>query len=127
VQGQVDAANSGYITLARLRLIDKQHGPGDVRIPSDLTGRYRTHVPFGHRLLLHLSDTKAPTNDYPKSLQPSKTASMNSWSFGRDDALTYAVFNDLDGTPRVIVSTETETIFDFRLPNWSCHRARWKK
>ncbi len=80
-------------------------------------GRYRLHIPPGHRFLLHLADTEIPDTGYPENPKPTKTLSMNSWREGADIVLTWTVYKD-NKAVRVEVATDTERLFDYVLADW---------
>ncbi len=74
---------------------------------------YRIHVPPGRHDLIYLTDATFPDGGLDDP-QPTKSISLNGWKEGADVVLSYKIYIE-DGTPRVVVHTETEQFFDYRM------------
>lgn len=79
---------------------------------------FRIVVPAGSRYLLHLTDAVAGENSYSGKLTPTKTFALDRWRNGADAVISCRVSRE-NNSPRVVVHTETDLIFDYLPPNWS--------
>lgn len=104
--GHIRVENEKQIFVARVS--EREVGTYDA---------YRIHIPPGHHYFLHLTDATFPTLGNPVDPKPTKTMSMNGWKDGADVVLTCSILKD-EGTPRVQVSTQTDSLFDYRMENW---------
>ena len=78
---------------------------------------YRLVVPPGHHYMLHVTETTISESDYPADPTPTKTISLNGWKEGADVLLSYSI--NVEGSDRrLIVRTNTEEFFDYRLEDW---------
>lgn len=103
--GYVRVKNEKLTYVARIQ-DDEQH-----------VNAYRIHVPSGRHYMLHLTDTTIPTSNGPTDPQPTSTISLNGWKEGADVVLSYSI--QIEGAARrVIVHTETEEFFDYRMDDW---------
>ena len=81
------------------------------------TPAYRLHLPAGNHFLLHLSVTDMVDGSIPDAPPATKTVSLNSWKHGADVVLKWLTRME-DGTPRIKVATESQTLLEYKFDNW---------
>ena len=81
--------------------------------------RYRLIIPRGCHYMLHITDmSDFPASGFPEDPKPTTTISMNSWRNGADVILHWNMPPDSDGTARLVVATDSEELFDYRIEGW---------
>jgi hypothetical protein len=81
--------------------------------------RYRMIIPRGCHYMLHITDMlDFPASGFPVDPQPTETMSMNSWRDGADVILHWNMPSDPDGTPRLVVATDSDELFSYRIEEW---------
>jgi hypothetical protein len=116
--GELGPISPGRVSLTRLSSQVDILGPGGDPTPPEEIGRYRISVPWGYRALLRLGESTFPNSEPRSNPPPTESASLNEWCFGADDVITYLVTTDLDGTPRIVVFDEKQTLIDYRMKDW---------
>ncbi len=116
--GELEVLSPGRVSLTRLASQVEILGPGGQPTSPEDFGRYRISVPWGYRALLRLGDSTFSNAEPLSNPPPTKSVSMNEWSFGADDVLTYIVTTDLDGRPRILVSNQKQTLIDYQMDDW---------